>query len=109
MQVTIDSSEPLERVLRVVGALYNVTLSVAEDGAGRAPQVVASAARPGRRAAKVTKAPAGRRGRGTRAKAAAVDAAAVRQWARERGLAVSRRGPLPRGVVDEYAKSVTGG
>lgn len=33
MQVTIDSSEDLERVLDVVGALYGVRLTVAQDKA----------------------------------------------------------------------------
>lgn len=31
MQLTLDSEEPLEHALRVVGALYGVQLTVVED------------------------------------------------------------------------------
>ena len=98
VQITIDSTEPLEKVTAVVGALYGVELVVAAGSAsaptgrrGRSARVPAAA--PTRSAAR------GRRRRGTH------DPKAVRRWAVEQGLAVSSRGQLPKAVLTAYAES----
>jgi hypothetical protein len=100
MQVTIDSNEPLERVLRVVGALYDVELSV---GAGAHAAASRSAAAP--TAKRATKSSNGRPRR-PRGRRNAVDTAVVRQWAREHGHEVSDRGRIPNAVIEAYQESV---
>ena len=98
MKVTLYSSDPLEDALRVVGALYGVSLQVgAPDGAST------PAARPrarGRSAAAVT-AP---RKRAARA-AVSTPTADLRRWAKEAGYQVNDRGPLPADVVAAHAAS----
>ncbi len=37
MQITIDSSEPLDHVLQVIGAAYGVRLSVEQERVGSPP------------------------------------------------------------------------
>jgi len=107
MKLTVDSDEPLERVLEVVGSLYGVRLSI--DGVPAGPARPSSgrartATRPtrGRRSAKkaVAKRSPARRGRG-----AAADPAAVRAWAREQGLPVRERGRVPAEIVQAYTES----
>lgn len=93
MQVTIDSSEPLERVLPVLSALYGVSVCVADDGhtatAAPADTRRSRTSRPQRRA--------GRRNNDTE-----VTASAVREWARNNGHQVSDRGRVAAGLVEAY-------
>ena len=102
MQVTIDSAEPLERVLPVINALYGVSLSLSE-----APEVAAEAtpARPARRSrssrAAAPKA-AAPQASGRRNRRGAVDAGAVREWARSQGHEVSARGRLSAELLEAY-------
>lgn len=103
VKLTVDSSEPLEDALRVLGALYGVTLVVSSE--------VPGARRPARHGTvKGRKRSAGAR---RRPGAAAVDAGAgesagsassaeVRAWARRTGLSVSDRGRVPASVLKEY-------
>lgn len=103
MRVTIDSSEPIDSVLRVVGALYGVSLSVGSDGAS-APASTSRGRGRGRgraRAARTTqRTTTARRGRsGSRA-----DASAVREWARSHGYAVSDRGRISGEILAAYRK-----
>ncbi len=89
--MTIDSSEPLEDALRVLSAVYQVTLTVG------------SSAEP-RRGATVARKPRGnarRRKRG-RTQVEPVSNAELRSWAREQGYTVADRGRLPREVVQAY-------
>lgn len=97
MQITIDSAEPLEDVLRVVGAAFGATLTVAEpSGAAPRRQTRSQSERSGRRST------GGRR----RGKAApTVSSSAVREWARENGYSVSDRGRIPQNVVSAYAEA----
>jgi len=116
LKLTIDSSETLEDTLRVVGALYNVTLEVPVNGAkarrsakktgtsGSSRPARAAGARPQRRP--VSRQPSNR-GRGRQARAGTrghgpVDAAAVRSWARENGYTVADRGRMPAEVLTAY-------
>lgn len=117
MQVTIDSDEPLERVLRVVGALYGVELTVAlptEGAAGAAGAPAEAAPRPARAGTRprrsgaaggVRSTPAGRRGA---RKPSEVDRAAVRDWARAHGYEVRDRGRVPNAVLTAYRESTSG-
>jgi len=102
MQLTIDSTEPIEQVLLVVGSLYGVQLSVApgpsrvpaSKKAGKSPTTVL--ARKRQPAKKSTRA----------ARTSATDRpAAVREWARANGHAVADRGRVPRAVVAAFQKS----
>ena len=93
MQVTIDSTEPLNKVLPVINALYGVSLSV-PDHAGAAEQV------PARPRRSRTSRPPQRTGR--RNKRPEVSASAVREWARSNGHQVSDRGRVAAELVEAY-------
>ena len=100
MQLTIDSAEPLNRVLAVVGALYGVELTTANRSAVKAA--------PKSRALSDDQAAIGTRprpqgGRRTRRTAAAPpNPASVRAWAKSNGHAVSDRGRVPAQVIAAY-------
>ena len=118
MQLTIDSSEPLERVLQVVGALYQVDLAVQAPAGAAAPAGSPAADAGVPTAADVgggrwAGAGSGRRGAGTpprhrpeRGAAARPppDMAAVRVWARDHGFTVADRGRVSGAVLDAYAR-----
>lgn len=79
MQITIDTSERLDDVLRVVGAAYGVTLTSSRATVG------------------------GRAAHGAaRAGAARSDTADIRAWARAHGHAVKDRGRIPAEVIAKY-------
>ena len=105
MQLTIDSNEPLERVLDVVGSLYGVRLSVS-SATPEAP--VAAASRPRRGAAQRARSrgkavPArSHRGRPTASTASPPDSATLRSWAQANGHPVKDRGRIPASVVAAY-------
>ena len=111
MKVTIDSSEPLDDALRVLGALYDVTLvvspSVADSFSGAqevATRPVRAGARPSRRGTAKDRALRTPKGRGGRARqnVASVRPAELRTWARDNGYAVSDRGRVAASVVQAY-------
>lgn len=113
MRISIDSTEPLEDVIRVVGAMYDVTLMVAttDDAAVTVPART-SAGPDGSRTAKgkASRGRGTRRGRaGTRAQSgsriAAASNEAVRSWARENGLTVSDHGRIPAVVLTAYREA----
>lgn len=131
MQLTIDSTESLSRVLQVVGSLYGVELAVVpaaesaaavESGAlesaapesSPAPAVAGGRGRRGARgrrkpAAKPAAKPKGARatdkpGR-RRSRGAAADMTAVREWARGNGFQVSDRGRVSNTVLDAYRQA----
>lgn len=108
MQLTIDSAQPLDDVLRVVGAMYNVNLTV--DGAGShtdgdrssARRRRADATKPRARRSKSSQKPTatgGRRRRGGRRSASTAD---IRQWAVDRGYDIASKGRVPATIVDAY-------
>ena len=109
MKVTLDSNEPLADAMRVIGALYNVTLAqvaatttaaVAQD---QPPH--AATAKPSRRSrAKTAKGSSpSRSGRSRRTEA--VSSSDVRAWAVANGHAVSNRGTLPAAIRSAYAEA----
>lgn len=104
MKISIDASDSLDDALRLVGALYGVTLRVEEEAAVPT-QVTAVSSR--RRTAAASggsrrRAAASRRSGGRRRSTTAND---VRQWARDNGVAVNDRGRLPASVLAAYRDS----
>jgi hypothetical protein len=117
LKVTIDSTEPLTDTLRVVGALYNVTLEVtgdatsvtsSSDNAGKASSTAAAESRTGgARAAR--RSSTGKRARSGASKARPASTSTVRAWARENGYDIASRGRVPADVVAAYRKSQSSG
>jgi hypothetical protein len=124
VRVTIDSTEPLDEVLKVLGAMYGVTLVVYDATPGTVPPPVADtdtpppssaaeegAAPPSFTAAEETPTPrrkrpsrrrAPREGRTARDR---LDTAEIRSWARENGYTVSNRGRVPATIVAAYREA----
>jgi hypothetical protein len=126
LKLTLDSSEPLEDAMRVVGALYGVTLVLSGDEQEARKPTRKNASKPARKASKpasskrtVSRAPSATRkprpvARSTDADAAQSEQetaprsagspsnAEIRSWARQNGLTVSDRGRLPASVVTAY-------
>jgi hypothetical protein len=99
MQLTIDSEQPLDEVLRVVGAMFDVEISVGSQDAR-------AATRPGRAARQATKrAGSARRGarRGGRRARSGATPADVRQWAALNGLEIASKGRVPGSVLEAFA------
>jgi nucleoid-associated protein Lsr2 len=108
VKVTIDSGEPLQDALRVVGALYDVRLVVAEDpaaGAASVPAVSGTAkrSRPRKPARGGSSTTPGTAKRSAAAKSTApVSTLELRSWARQNGFTVSERGRVATKVVAAY-------
>ena len=110
MKITIDSSEPLESAIRVLGAMYDVTLTVATDASSPAPKSKApgkpASSRASRRGevAKTAAAAVSSRQprRASKATANAVSASELRSWARANGYDVSSHGRVPAAVATAY-------
>ena len=108
VKISIDSNEPLEGVLRVVGAAYDVTLTVVpaeptndETAKSVRPRGLSPRPSQGDRAARNVS--TGRAGSSKdRAK---VSNAELRSWARENGHTVSDRGRVPAAVVAAYRQA----
>lgn len=101
MQVTIQSTDRLDDVMKAVGAVYGVELQVAS---GSAPAVVTAATatrrRPGRPAGRKAAKTGGRRA--AKKAAASNDTGAIRTWARSNGYNVSERGRISADVLAAY-------
>lgn len=98
MKVTIDSNEPLSAALRVLGAMFDVTVVAAEDAmsaptppAKGGPALASQSVRVRRARKRVAAQPA-----------TSVSNVEVRSWALENGMTVSNRGRLPTRVVAAY-------
>jgi len=107
VQVSFDSTEPLDQVLAVLGAVYNTPLAASSGGQEQAVAAPRREARSGRRTrtpveAAPQPATAGRSRRSGRAIPARVDVTAARAWAREQGIIVSSRGQLAAAVLAAY-------
>jgi hypothetical protein len=100
MQLMIESNEPVDRVLQVVGALYGVELAVVtgpEAAGAESPALPEERGKPkslGRRGARKSASNQTRARQGTVPGSAGtgIDLAAVRSWARANGYDVSDRG-----------------
>ena len=108
MQLTIDSNEPLERVLDVVGSLFGVRLAVSSDAPAapvaadsRSPRRAAPKARPARSRGTAV-AVRSHRSRPTASTTRSPDTATIRQWAQAHGVSVKDRGRIPASVIAAY-------
>jgi hypothetical protein len=105
VKITIDSSEPLQDALRVLGALYDVDLSLSNGTA--AGQQETAVPDTGKKSASRPKASSGSRS-ATRKKSAAAKSSTpvsnleLRSWARQNGFTVSERGRVATKVVAAY-------
>jgi hypothetical protein len=118
LKVTIDSNDPLPEALRVLGAMYNVTL-VVDSTTSMAPDAVrpTNGEEPSRRTAKKAarngRAPKGstpKEGRaaaagGARRSAGNGTAPEPRSWARAQGYQVGKRGRMSAAVLDAYREA----
>jgi hypothetical protein len=105
VQIIIDSSEPLNKVLDVVGALYGVELRFDAPPAATSPVAQRRAASPrtGRRGGSTRPQKRSRTAKAsTHTRPSTPDPAAVRTWARENGQSVKDRGRVPAAVVEAY-------
>lgn len=104
MRISIDSTEPLTDVVRVVEAVYGVTLTVAATNHTATPPPPTTAHDRGRRHAAKATPPRTNRNRQVRPakQSAPVSTSQLRSWARQNGHIVSDRGPLPVTVVAAY-------
>ena len=128
MKLTLDSTEPLDDAMRVVGALYGVTLAVSADEADEPPPIEEKNASPARtRKPARGRTPTGKSRTATTAVRTGASAeslqeaettppvppapdgapsnAEVRSWARQSGLTISDRGRIPASVVTAYQDS----
>jgi len=108
VQLTIDSTEPLECVLAVLSSVYQVDLAAGPRLEAPTTAVPAPTAKttkgtraPGR-AAKSSTGTAGGTRRGRSNSSAAVDSSTVRAWAREHDVAVNGRGRIPASLLNAY-------
>jgi hypothetical protein len=97
MQLTIDSSQPLEDVLRVIGAMYKVDISAGPTNAKTTSRTTSRRTAPQRRNASAN---ARRNG-----KHEAPTSAQVRAWAVSKGYEVGSKGRIPDSVVAAYRAS----
>ena len=120
LKLTLDSSEPLEDAVRVLGALYGVTLVVSNDQPEANVPDATSATKPSNgkktprkrpvaarkaRPAESTKARSESPKRETSQRSTGSGSpsnAEVRSWARQNGFTVRDRGRLPASVMTAY-------
>jgi hypothetical protein len=98
VKLTLDSSEPLEDAMRVLGALYGVKLVVDTDGQPAADH------RNDNRSGRI------RRTRGgsiPAQRAVRSNNAEIRTWARHHGLSINDRGRIPATVKAAYRDAHT--
>jgi hypothetical protein len=108
VQISIDSAEPLDKVLKVIGALYGVTLGEATEGLvdrgsqGAKPRVAGT----NNKQSRVTSLSPKKTSRSTRSarrpRKTAPEAASVRSWAKANGHPVRDRGRVPASVTAAY-------
>lgn len=114
MKLTLDSTEPLEDAIRVVGSLYGVELAVVNESAGNGATPSASTddsssngkreSTSSRRSRTTNSGSSAKRSRRQSTKKAtnASGNADVRAWARENGFTVKDRGRVPAAVIEAY-------
>lgn len=100
MQLTIDSTESIDKVLPAVGAMFGVHVQVAPpstDAAAAAPEASqpSGSRRGGRKRTAQRPSSRGRRSKGD-------DSALVREWAKANGFQVADRGRISEAVRNAY-------
>lgn len=96
MQLTTDSSEPLEHVLRVVGSLYGTELAIAANAT--IPEAVQPPAKSARHRKRGATTSASRK----RTRVDSPSTADIRAWAQGHGHEVASRGRVPDNIVRAY-------
>jgi hypothetical protein len=91
MNLTIDTTQDLDDVLRVVGSLFNVTIATTDAGTETR-----------RNAGKVRRSSSSRRSSGSRSARRASSPAEVRAWAVAHGHPVNGRGRVPASIVAAF-------
>jgi len=105
VQLTIDSGDPLDRVLAVIGALYGVELSTPELPAAKPAAKARSVPPTTARKSAAARAPRSRKATTRpprRTSAAKPDPGLVRAWAKATGHEVNDRGRVPAEVTAAY-------
>lgn len=109
MKISIDSAEPLEDVMRVIGAVYGVTLTVAISNAASHTDPDPTTTNGDGRPAAMGKASTSSSGRSrSKRRLARVSTAELRSWAQQNGHTVSDRGPIPAAVKTAYHQAQRG-
>ena len=103
MQVTIDSTESLDEVLAVLSTMFGTRI-VPDPADAATTSGTAAPAAPGKtaKAVKTARSAAGSKRPVSSKKTPAVDASAVRAWARGQGTTVTERGALPKKLIAAY-------
>ena len=112
LRLSIDSTDPLEDAIRVLGAMYNVTLvtpsnNTAKKASASAKRVPTATTKRGRKATTGSRTPRKKSVEApviesTQAAAGRVGTAELRSWAREHGFTVSDRGRIPAAISAAY-------
>ena len=101
----MDSKEPLADALRIIGALYDVTLQVADPDPEKAQEVPAktrsATSKTAKKASVAKKGTGPQSARGANGAARATNAD-LRSWARAHGLPVNDRGRVPAAITAAY-------
>jgi hypothetical protein len=108
VQLTIDSSESIDRVLAVIGALYGVELATTEVQAAKPPARTRPVSRTAARKTAAPGKPSSRKATARpprRTSPAKPDAGLVRAWAKANGHELSDRGRVPAHVTAAYIAS----
>jgi hypothetical protein len=108
LKISIESSEPLDDVLRVVGALYDVTLTATPVGAPADGSSATTARGPRSGRSRAATAPSRNGRRRSRTRVTKVSNAELRAWARDNGHTVSDRGRIPASVAQAYRDAQAG-
>ncbi len=102
VQLTIDSTESIEKVLLAVGGLYGVDVQVA-SGSTEVTGSRPGKAQPASRRRNAAKTAPARRKSGSRSRAGKSDSSsAVREWAKANGYEVADRGRISAAIRDAY-------
>jgi Lsr2 len=94
MQLTIDTTHDLDDVLRVVGSLFNVTITTTDTVAATR-----------RTARKANRSSSSRRSSASRSARRVASPAEVRAWAMSHGHNVNGRGRVPAAIVAAFEAS----
>jgi hypothetical protein len=115
LKVTIDSNDPLPEALRVLGAMYDVTLVVeattskppdtAPPANGKRSRATAKTAARNGRATKGKRGTPTRSARRSAGNGTAPGGPELRSWARAQGYQVGDRGRMPAAVIAAYREA----
>jgi hypothetical protein len=108
VQLTIDSAEPLKKVLAAIGALYNVEVAAPDRPVAKKATRARAAAPTTRQKSPATHGPRSRKVASRPSRRASVvkpDPASVRAWAKANGHEVNDRGRVPANLTAAYVEA----